>query len=686
MSARSVSDIERGISLAPHRSTLDGLADALHLSGDERDALQSSLRPARGTHGEKDTRVRSPGGADRRSHNRIAHLHEWATGQFARVVTPARQSPAPIRLALSLAMILLSTGIGFKVLKGPDSPGSASAAQPFVPWHVTMHADVAARFPTGFAIDGAGNLFLSTSNIDPRASGVWKFAPSGQVLAHWGRYRRSTIFGNDIDVDQRGNVFVVDAYHDTVLSITPSGKIVRSWGSPGSTPGKFVQADALAVDRRGHVFVGDATGRIQKFSETGKVLAVWSNCGTHQQGYCHPSDMAADVQGNLYVSDIATASVWKLSPRGKTLSEWGTPGSDPSQFYGPGEIAFDRHGDVFVADQVNGRIHQYSPTGRPINWWGSAPGVLSCPSALATTSQGDLFVGAACGRVLKYSPSGVLFATWKLFRTVHVSFDGPSAVSIDAQGRVLVASSNGARPLSRISRGGQLLTSWGSDVLGPGEAHAPTGTTIDSAGNVYVVDAIANRVLKLSPSGKITGSFGREGSGPGQLEMPSAVAVDGTGRVYVTDTGNRRVVVFSPSGASLEIWNTAPNGTALFLQPQGIGVDAQGDVYVADRGKHAIEELSSTGTLRAQWGGPSSMQLLAPVGIAVDHQGSVYVTDVGDSRVKAFSPTGKMVAEWGKKGSGSGEFNQPTALAVDRSGTVYVADTGNDRVQILAPR
>lgn len=685
VSARSVSDIERGISLTPHRSTLDGLADALDLTPKERHFLQASVRAVRGPDDGGLGRPEEPNRPNDRYKYRLVHVIRWVIHHLSYVVARVQHSPPPLRFALSLAVIGLSAGVAFRVMKGSNAPQPISAAQTFVPWHVTRQTGVTTGFTTGLAIDGSGNVYASTFAATARASGVWKLAPSGQVLDHWGRYGRSTIYANDLDVDQHGNIFVVDASHSNVLKIAVSGEIAGAWGSPGSTPGKFVQPDALAVDRQGHVFVGDATGRIQIFSEAGKLLAVWPNCGVHRQGYCHPNDMATDAQGNLYVTDLATASVWKISPTGNSVADWGTPGSDPTQFYNPGEIAFGRRGNIFVADPGNGRIHQFSPTGKPTVWWGSTPGVLSCPSALTIDRQSNVFVGT-CGRVVKYSVGGVLFADWRVFEAVPVSFESPSALAVDPQGRVFVASSDGTMALNRISSSGRLVTSWATSVLGPGEAHALTGAATDSSGNMYVVDAVASRVLKVSPSGKVVGIFGREGSGPGQLESPSAVAVDRTGKVYVSDTGNRRVVTFSSSGLSLGAWNTASNGTALFLQPQGIAVDPHGDVYVADEVKHAVDKLSSTGALITRWGGTDSTLLSLPVGIAVDHRGLVYVTDVGDSQVKALSPTGRIVAEWGKRGSRPGDFNQPTALALDQVGTVYVADTGNNRIQILTSR
>jgi tripartite motif-containing protein 71 len=687
VSARSISDIERSVSTAPHRGTLDGLADALELSLKDRDLLQASARAGRGL-GKED--VNSPAVPDRSLLGalRLAGAFIRPGGRrFGNAVIRTYRAPALIRVVVVLALIALFVGFAFMVRTGTDSPTSISAARAFTPWHVTRVLPVNIGYAAGLAIDGNGNIFASTVGFYPRSGGVWKLAPSGQVLAHWGRYRGAAIYGNDVALDQHGNVFVVDLPHSEVLRISPTGRVVAAWGSSGSTPGNFVRPRAIAVDRHERVFVGDATGRIQKFTAMGKLLAVWPNCGVNRHDYCHPNYLATDIHGNLYVTDVATASVRKVSPVGKLMADWGTPGSDPTQFYTPAGVSLDVRGNVYVADLGNGRIHKFSSSGTPITWWGATSPGLFCPNSLAIDRRSSVYVGDCNqGSIQKYSASGIPFADWRPFRAVQVSSKSPSSMAIDRNGQVFVLTSDAALSMLTISPDGRLVRSWSSSALGPGQAHAPTGIAVDSAGNVYVADSATNRVLKLSRAGKVTGSFGTEGSGAGQLENPSAVTVDANGNVYVSDVGNRRVVKFSPSGTSLGVWNTAPDGTALFLQPQGITVDARGSVYVADRGKHAIEKFSPDGKLITQWGGADSNLLSEPVGIAVDVGGTVYVTDVGNNRVDAFSPDGRIVSEWGRLGLQAGEFNQPGAVSVDQHGTIYVTDSGNNRIQRLITR
>src|ERR1700724_2497901 len=73
-----------------------------------------------------------------------------------------------------------------------------------------------------------------------------------------------------------------------------------------------------------------------------------------------------------------------------------------------------------------------------------------------------------------------------------------------------------------------------STILGSG-LDLPLGVAVDAAGDVFIVDSVNNRVLKISPSGALT----TVGSG---LQLPEGVAVDGAGDVFIADSGNGRVV------------------------------------------------------------------------------------------------------------------------------------------------
>jgi len=253
----------------------------------------------------------------------------------------------------------------------------------------------------------------------------------------------------------------------------------------------------------------------------------------------------------------------------------------------------------------------------------------------------------------------------------------------------------------------------------------PFGVTLDGQGNVYVVDAGAYRVVKLSPRGTMLMRWGRKGSAPGQFAQPQGIAVDAVGNVYVSDWSKDCVDKFAPSGAFRAQWGKkhesmlfaadgivvdahgdllvgtgrgivklSPGGRMLgrwdvrgasFVH--GLTLDARGNVYATDW-EGRVTKLSPNGKLLAQWGnvGKRAAQMSFAEGVAVDVQGRVYVADWGKNRIDRFTASGRALAPFGRSyGSDSDQFFGPEGVAVDASGSLYVADGMNGRVQKLSP-
>lgn len=698
VSARSISDIERGISKAPHTGTLDALADALGLSTEERATLHTAarehrslgLREANGLRGNATAEVEQV--VNQHADLREGVFRSSVSGLWSSLHIRALNRPAVVG---GVVFILLA-GIDLATTRSTKPPVLASRKLAFAPVALTQERPVVLGRIQAFATDRVGNLFVGTDGLNasrfmgavdtmPARGGIWKLAPSGRVLGHWYRHDRDIVHGDDIALDRQGNIYIVDVNVNRVYKLSPRGTWLAAWGSTGTKAGQFIRAGAITTDMRGRVFVGDSTGRIQIFSPTGSLLKVWSNCGVHQSAYCLPVDMATDLHDNLYVSEGAVKSgVRKLSPGGTVLDEWTSTGETPSQpVFAPGAVSTDMRNHVVMSDEYSGGVFKYVSHGKAVLWFRVAPHDYGYPLALAIDPKGDAYVTDCCvNTIRRFAAAGIPAGILAPFETVSVPLFNPSGIAIDQHGRVVAVTANTNATVITFSTSGRVAASWREDVLGRGQAHAAVGVTVDANGNTYVVDAVTSRIVELSRSGAFVHVWGSEGSGPGKLDNPSGIALDRRRNLLVTDTGNNRVVKFAPSGKAFRHWGES----ASLVRPRGVAVDADGNVYVADSGSHAVKKLSAKGRLLTQWVGTGSESLVAPAGVAVDGLGHVFVTDTGDGRIKEFSSRGDPIAVWGSRGARPGEFVQPGAITVDRSGGVWVADTGNNRVQRLVVR
>src|ERR1035441_7406118 len=243
------------------------------------------------------------------------------------------------------------------------------------------------------------------------------------------------------------------------------------------------------------------------------------------------------------------------------------------------------------------------------------------------------------------------------------------------------------------------------------QLYSPVGAAVDSAGNLYIVDASSRRIRKVS-NGVITTVAGGGSSlgdnGPAtsaQLVLPYRVALDPAGSLYIADVADNRVrkvsngviTTVAGNGAKGFSGDGGPATSAQLSGPDGVAVDAAGNVYIADCTNNRIRKVSAgvittvvgkgTGGVSGD-GGPAINAELSPTGLALDSAGNLYIADYGNSRIRKVS-NGVITTVAGNGSWSFGGDNGPAAagqfmawdVAVDSAGNLYIADWGNFRVR-----
>jgi tripartite motif-containing protein 71 len=253
-----------------------------------------------------------------------------------------------------------------------------------------------------------------------------------------------------------------------------------------------------------------------------------------------------DGQGNLYLAEFDDDRIYKYSTSGDLLAQWGERGSGPGQLEGPDKLAFDAQGNLYVTEvglkstSANSRVQKFSPTGMPLAQWGtfgSAPGQFNTPVGIAVDQQGDIYVAEEGGaRIQKLSPLGQPLMQWGTPGSGPGQFMVPYDLALDASGNVYVSEPNAFGHandrIQKFSPSGVPLAQWGGPGAGPGQFQDPTGLTVDSKGNVFVVDSANGRIQELSS----TGQYVAQWNGPqGGFSFTSKIALDGHGNIYVSN-------------------------------------------------------------------------------------------------------------------------------------------------------
>jgi sugar lactone lactonase YvrE len=220
----------------------------------------------------------------------------------------------------------------------------------------------------------------------------------------------------------------------------------------------------------------------------------------------------------------------------------------------------------------------------------------------------------------------------------------------------------------------------------------------EGAGDIYVADQTAGKILRVAPSGIVGNLAGGENGiadgvgGAAKFSVPIGIALDDAGNVYTTDT--HRVREITTTGAVTTLAGGASVGTkdgvgnqAQFGDLQGLSVDSEGNIYVSDRQFLNIRKIDKSGlvtTLAGSGnaglvdGSGASAQFVDPVNIIADAAGNLFVADGNSTTGYAI----RMVNKYGIVTTllSGLVLNSPDGMAFDPQGNLYVVNTGADNI------
>lgn len=378
----------------------------------------------------------------------------------------------------------------------------------------------------------------------------------------------------------------VEGYSSSIGTIALQISSLDSGGSSGVPVISYNAVNVFAVGSSVNLSPvntgGQVAGGVTATTFAGANASGASNGNGSSAYFNNPLGTAVDPSGNVYVADAGNHLIRKISSAGEvtTLAGIGYGGyadgtGTAAQFQHPSALAVDASGNVFVSDQQNHRIRKITPSGVVTTYAGSgsagsANGTgtaasFSSPIGLAFDASGNLYVADYGNHKIRVvTPSGVVgdyagsgAAGSANGALLSASFRNPMGLGFDASGTLYVA--DRLNHMIRKISGGTVSTLAGSGSIGSlnstGTAASfnyPNGVAIDASGNVYVADQQNNTVRKISSSGVVASYAG----------TTSAGTVNGTGPVI------------------------------RFNSVYGLSIDGQGNLFVAENGSHNVRKLA----------------------------------------------------------------------------------------------
>jgi hypothetical protein len=355
---------------------------------------------------------------------------------------------------------------------------------------------------------------------------------------------------------------VVNANTKQIMVVVPkkcgSGKLVVKIGNDSTTAaGNFEYVFTRTVT----TLAGNGKAGFANGAGTDAMFAF------NSQSWFRMMGIAADDNGNVYVTDPGNACIRKIDNTGNVTVLAGSPGNTGSddgkgsaaRFQIPYGLAVDAQGNVYTADPGTWSIRKITPDGTT--------------TTLGGTSQ------------------------------------EPWNVTVDkVTGKIYYSSAGGGGFFEMRANGKDTAILTG--LAGPG------GIAFDKAGNLYITSSGEHTLLQFKAGTwvrtVIAGSTGNPGyvNGIGtaaKFATPWGIAIDGSDNIYVAGNGSYGANADeSVRAVSANTWNVityAGNGSAGFADaigeaasfnaPMGVAVDKNGVVYVLDKNNNRVRKIVS---------------------------------------------------------------------------------------------
>lgn len=538
--------------------------------------------------------------------------------------------------------------------------------------------------PIGLALDAAGNLFIADQGnsrirrVNAATGIITTVAGNGSSFfsGDGGPATSASLrFPSGVAIDAAGNLFIADRSNSRIRRVNALTGIIATVAGNGAfgfsgdggpaTSASLNSPLTVAVDSAGNLFIADTPNqRVRRVDAgTGVITTVVGNGVGSFSGdggpaasasLSGPVGLAFDATGNLFVAAQGNARVRSVAGgvdgliTGAADEIIATVAGNGSPFFsGDGGPAIDAGksfpsgvgaaGDMSIYVSTDQRIRKIDSAGNISTVAGDGLAGFSGDGGPATSARVSSPMGVAA------APDGSIYFVDRFNARIR---------KIDPAGIITTVAGNGAFGFS--GDGGPATSA---------RLASPWDVAVSADGSLYIADLSNSRIRKVDPAGIITtvagnGSFSFCGDGgpatSACLAGPRGVAVAADGSVYIADTGNQRIRKVNSAGI---ITIVAGNGLGGFSGDGGTATSAR---------------------------------LNNPVSVAVAPDGSLFIGDQFNNRIRRVDPTGVITTAagdgtFGFAGDGGLAINarlaNPSNVALAADGSLFIADSNNNRIR-----
>ncbi|MGE5345197.1 MAG: hypothetical protein ACM3JH_04505 [Acidithiobacillales bacterium] len=317
------------------------------------------------------------------------------------------------------------------------------------------------------------------------------------------------------------------------------------------------------------------------------------------------------------------------------------------------------------------------------------------PGSIVFDADGNLYFSeSGANRVRRIDKKTGLLAT--LAGTGRPGFSGdggpatkaklnePGDLAFDRAGNLYIADL-GNRRIRRVDRKSGLIETFagtGSPLFTKDGSPAketpmgrPSGLVFDRAGNLFVVESFAARLLRIDAKTTIVSTL--VGNGTTQLHpdatkgtetglpAPSCAGITSKGEIVFSVSGQNMLMKVNPATDALgrvagtgipgDTGDGGPALAARLSQPSAIAIDRHDDIWFVDWDNNAVRRID------------------AKTGVIETRVGSARRDRWGEMQTAGFAGDGGPADK--------AQLWHPTAIGLDRDGNLYIVDSRNQRIR-----
>jgi DNA-binding beta-propeller fold protein YncE len=261
-------------------------------------------------------------------------------------------------------------------------------------------------------VDSKDNVYAFNRGDHPIAV----FDNAGNLLRTWGEGVFTRPHGVHMAPDD--TIWLTDDGDHSVRRCTLDGRVLLTIGIPGK-PSPFMSGEPFhrcthtaLSPQCDHLYISDGYGNasIHKFTVDGRLLSSWGEPGTDPGQFNIPHNICCDPEGWLYVADRENHRVQVFDGNGKWQTQWNYLHRPNGMCLGHGHNPLCYIGEGGPSGEINRdwpnigprvsihtlRGERLAQLGKPRG--GILPGQFTSPHGIAVDSKGNIYVGELSGR------------------------------------------------------------------------------------------------------------------------------------------------------------------------------------------------------------------------------------------------------------------------------------------------